>query len=192
MENNKKTMKSSNDGYSLVELIVTVLISSIIMIAVVGFLTTGLNHYRNVNAESVLQIESQAAELFVTELFQESTDFRVIDSTKYSGEIKYAVEVSREAKKFILAQKGDELWFSEVTGTDDVQNLTELLNKGRAKTFLAKCINTFKIGDGNENNSFAETVTSSNGLMKLNLEFKMDKKEYSSRSMISLRNIKKN
>lgn len=191
MENNKKTMKSSNDGYSLVELIVTVLISSIIMIAVVGFLTTGLNHYRNVNAESVLQIESQAAELFVTELFQESTDFRVIDSAKYSGEIKYAVEVSREAKKFILAQKGEELWFSQVTGTDDVQNLAELVDKGRAKAFLAKCIDSFEIGGLAGNDTFAKVVAN-DGLLDLDLDFKMDKKEYSSHSMISLRNIKKN
>ena len=90
-----------------------------------------------------------------------------------------------------MAQKGEELWFSQVTGTDDVQNLAELVDKGRAKAFLAKCIDSFEIGGLAGNDTFAKVVAN-DGLLDLDLDFKMDKKEYSSHSMISLRNIKKN
>lgn len=65
-------LQQNNEGFSLVELIVTILISSVIMMAVVGLLTTGLNLYKNVSAETQLQIEGQAACGRINELVQEA------------------------------------------------------------------------------------------------------------------------
>ena len=65
-------LQQNNEGFSLVELIVTILISSVVMMAVVGLLTTGLNLYKNVNAETQLQTEGQAACGRINELVQET------------------------------------------------------------------------------------------------------------------------
>lgn len=65
-------LQQNNEGYSLVELIVTVLISSVVMLAVVGLLTTGLSLYKNVSTETGLQTEGQAACGRINELVQEA------------------------------------------------------------------------------------------------------------------------
>lgn len=65
-------LQQNNEGFSLVELIVTILISSVVMAGVVGLLITGLNLYENVSAETKLQIEGQAACGRIDELVQEA------------------------------------------------------------------------------------------------------------------------
>ena len=72
MKKRIKKLHRSNEGFSLMELVVTMLISSLVTTAVAGFLSMGLNYYRRTKAEAALQTESQVAELFLTELFQES------------------------------------------------------------------------------------------------------------------------
>ncbi|MCH5272976.1 MAG: prepilin-type N-terminal cleavage/methylation domain-containing protein [Lachnospiraceae bacterium] len=178
----------SDGGFSLIELIVTILISSVVIASALGFLTTGLKHYRNVNSETMLQMESQTAELFITELFQEATDFKMLDST-IDTEISYAVEVQREGKAYVLALIGDELWFSEVTAAGaDGDKLNELKTNGRKKAFLAEYVTDFQIGS----ESFAKAVSENHGLVVVDLIFKIDDKEYYKNSLISLRNTKKN
>lgn len=184
----KKMKKSENRGYSLIELVVTILISSVVMVAVVGFLSTGLRHYRNVNSETMLQMESQVAELFLTELFQESRDFHEIDASAYPIGVSYAAEITRDAE-YILLLKDGELLFSKVTGGTDSERITNALSKDRSETFLAQYVKSIDIfGD---NTTFAE-VAGSHGLMSLNVEFEVDKKSYESNMLISLRNAKRN
>lgn len=65
-------LQQNNKGLSLVELIVTILISSVVMLAVVGLLTTGLDLYKHVSAETTLQTEGQAAIGRINELVQEA------------------------------------------------------------------------------------------------------------------------
>jgi len=74
--NQKLGLQQNNEGFSLVELIVTILISSVVMAAVVGLLTTGLNLYKNVDAETRLQTEGQAACGRINELVQEAQYLR--------------------------------------------------------------------------------------------------------------------
>ena len=52
MKKRIKKLHRSNEGFSLMELIVTMLISSIVTAAVAGFLSMGLNYYRRTNAET--------------------------------------------------------------------------------------------------------------------------------------------
>ena len=62
MKKRRKKLHRSNEGYTLVELIVTMLISSIVTLAVSGFLIMGIQYYNRTNAETTLQTESQVAE----------------------------------------------------------------------------------------------------------------------------------
>lgn len=192
MKRRRKKSRFSDRGASLIELIVTVLISSVVLLAVVGFLETGLQHYRKVNSETMLQMESQVTELFITELFQEASDFRIIDSAQYPEGITYAVEVQRDGKVCILALTEDELWFSEVTaGETDSGKLSGLKTQnreGRPQAFLAKYVNKFEL----KTDSFARAISDCNGLVGVDVIFKIEEKEYYSNSLISLRNTKKN
>lgn len=192
MKRRKQKKMSPNRGYSLIELIVTVLISSIIVVAVVGFLTTGLRHYRNVNSEAMLQMESQVAELFITELFQEAEDFRVIDSTSYPTGVSYAVEIQRGATYLLGLKEEGELWFSEVTvdaGDTDTAIINKLLNKGRSGAFLAKYVDSFQLIGAT---TFSNAVVGNNGLVCVNAEFKVDGKQYDNNMLIALRNARRN
>lgn len=193
MKRRKQKKMSSNRGYSLIELIVTVLISSIIVVAVVGFLSTGLRHYRNVNSEALLQMESQVTELFITELFQEAEDFRVIDSTSYpTGEgVSYVVEIQRDVT-YLLALKEGELWFSEVTveeGDTDTAIINKLLSEGRSRAFLAKYVSNFQLSGST---TFSGAVGDDNGLVFVRTEFKVDGKQYDNDMLIALRNARRN
>lgn len=194
MKRKRQNSRSSDSGFSLIELIVTILISSVVMLAVVGFLSTGLKHYQNVNSETLLQMESQSATLFLTELFQESTDFRVIGSGAYPAGISYAVEIQRDGVYYVLALTGSELWFSKVTASGDSAKLNELQMKGRQRAFLAKYVDSFQIGTYSQD--FAQAVSDEadggHGLVDVTVRFQVGGKEYYSKSIISLRNTRKN
>lgn len=184
----KHNSMSSDRGYSLIELVVTILMSSVVMIAVVGFLTAGLRHYRNVNSETLLQMEAQVTDLFLTELFQEAQDFRVMDSSVYPTGISYAVEVKRDGTTYALALNEGELWIAEVTAGNDAGNLLELQSKGRAGAFLAQYVDSMQIASG----TFSEAVNSWNSLVNVRVAFKADTKTYNSDILVSLRNGKRN
>lgn len=72
---NIRTGQLNNEGFSLVELIVAVLISSVVMLAVVGLITVSMNAYRQTNDETVMQIEAQAGIYRVNDLLIEATDY---------------------------------------------------------------------------------------------------------------------
>ena len=167
-----------NGGYSLIELIVTILVSSAVMASAVLFMSLGLNHFKTVNAETVLQTESQTAEMFLTELFQEATDFKCV------GGDHGTIQVKHGAKTFIVMEKGMDLWFGEVTSSGEGDQLLELDGRGRAKAFLAQHVESFRIGE--------ENMESADGKVTMTIKFKVNDREYVSKSFIKLRNIKQN
>ncbi len=186
----KQKKQLSNGGYSLIELIVTILMSGIIVAAIAGFLTTGLKHYRVVNAETAVQTEAQVVELFVTELFQESTHFEVVSSFPVGSDVEYAVRVARGGTTYILAKRGVQLHFGAVDATKtDVEQITELVGQGKAKTFLGQYVNTFSL---NANTDTIDEAKQKNGQVYLNLTFNVDGKIYDSTSIVTLRNTVKN
>ena len=191
MEAKKEKRMASNGGYSLVELIVTVLITGVVMLAVMGFLTSGLRHFRNVNSESLLQMESQMTELFVTELIQESTDFRMVGTSELPSGVTMALEVEKGSEYYILLQVGDELRFGTPTGgstvTDKVANVQ---GQPRGKTFLADYVLSFVIDPSVD--TFAEAKGNEYVGTSVEINYKVDQKSYTSISLIKLQNVDKN
>ena len=72
-----KRLINDNKGFSLVELIVTVLITAILMIAVVAFISSSRTMYQNVNTSATLQEEAITAERVFTEAFMEAKAYKL-------------------------------------------------------------------------------------------------------------------
>lgn len=189
MEKRLEKLHRSNEGFSFMELIVTLLISSVVTAAVVGFLAMGLNYYRRTNAETALQTESQVAELFLTELLQESDGYRVI--TNRPTGVDYALEVTRDSKIYIVAKKGTILVYGEVdmsTNPDDEARVYAITSQTLDKVFLAKHVSGFNVSPGNH----ADAISTNNGLIRLGLEFSTEGKTYTGDQTVSIRNTEKN
>lgn len=75
MKNNR--LINDNKGFSLVELIVTVLITAILMIAVVAFISSSRTMYQTVNTSATLQEEAMTAERVFTEAFMEAKAYKL-------------------------------------------------------------------------------------------------------------------
>jgi len=188
MKKKRKKLHCSNQGFSLMELIVTMLISSIVTAAVAGFLGMGLNYYRRTNAETSLQVESQVAELFLTELIQESQQYKVLDSGDYPAGVNYAVEVERDGVPYIVAKKGEVLVFGQVDPAKSVTERIQSISNDELKdVFLARYVGTFKVMPGTRGDAL-----SNNGLVSLILEFNTDGKSYTGTQTVTLRNKEQN
>ena len=198
MEAKRKKGIASDDGFSLVELIVSILVSGVVMLAVMGFLTSGLRHYRNVNSEVLLQMESQMTELFVTELIQESSDFKMVDSGDLPTGVTAALEVQRGTDYFVLAQIGNELRFGQTTAGTTAERVEEIKDADRKTTFLAQYVTSFSLPV--ETDSFEEIrdrVSDRYDPIKyygtsVTIEYQVDQKTYTSSSLIRLQNVERN
>ena len=67
-----KELRLNNKGFSLVELIVTVLITSVLMIGVIAFMSTSRSAYQTVNVSATLQEESMTVKRVVSEFLMEA------------------------------------------------------------------------------------------------------------------------
>ncbi len=189
MKKKLKKLHHSNQGFSLMELIVTMLISSIVTAAVAGFLAVGLNYYRRTNAETALQMESQVAEYFLTELLQEAEYYRVINDCPTG--VDYALEVTRDSKIYIVARKGTVLVYGEVdmsANPDDEGRVYAVTSQTVEKVFLAKHVSGFSVTPGKQE----DALSLYNGLIRLGLQFSTDGKTYTGNQTVSIRNTVKN
>ncbi|MBR5178196.1 MAG: prepilin-type N-terminal cleavage/methylation domain-containing protein [Lachnospiraceae bacterium] len=83
-------MKMNNNGFSLVEMVVAVLITGILMLGVGVFMNTSRTAYKTVDTSARLQEEAVTANTFLTELFLEAqaygtkaTEQKTIDGVTY-------------------------------------------------------------------------------------------------------------
>lgn len=195
MEAERKKGIASNGGFSLVELIVSILVSGVVMLAVMGFLTSGLRHYRNVNSEVMLQMESQMTELFITELIQESSDFKMVSDSDRPTGVTAALEVQRGTDYYVLAHIGNELRFGQTTAGTTAERVEEIKDADRKTTFLAQYVTDISLATNREsfeeirdraimyNDYYGTSVT---------IEYQVDQKTYTSSSLIRLQNVERN
>ncbi len=192
MKKRIKKLHRSNKGFTLMELIVTMLISSIVTAAVAGFFSMGLNYYRRTNVETALQTESQVAELFLTELFQESQYYQYYEETSCPTGVTSAVELERDGDLYVVAQKGEYLVYGEVTdtGVEASARIQQITDESLDKVFLARYVDTFSVEPSKREDSVNSDYY--NGLVKLTLEFDADGWSYTGTQTVLLRNKIKN
>lgn len=184
----RKHLSDNNKGFSLVELIVTMLISTIITTAVAGFLSMGTQFYRRTNAETVLQTESQIAELFLTELIQEASEYTVLDTTSSPFGVTDAVRVVRDGAPVLVVKKGNQLWYGSAVGSSDMDQIEYVAGLGKAEAFLASHVEEFKVTPEDH----GKAITDENGIVKIDFTFKVDEREYKESAFVSLRNKERN
>ena len=193
MKKRIKKLHRSNEGFTLMELIVTMLVSSVVTAAVAGFLSMGLNYYRRTNTETALQTESQVAELFLTELFQECQYYQCYESADCPAGVAFAVEISRDGCTYIVAQKGEYLVYGEMDLADPTEShiptrVASVTNQSMDQFFLARYVDDFGVAPDNR----GDAINGQNGLVKLTLEFVADGKSYTGTQTVLLRNKLKN
>ncbi len=190
MDKIKRKLHLSDDGFSLMELIVTILVSAVVTTAAAGFLGVGMQYYNNATHETKLQKESQVAELFVTEMIQESGEYREIPSSMFpaGAGIAFALEVKRGTETSVVIHKGNQLWYSVVTASDDTAKINEVVAKGKSGAFLADNVETFIVSPVNWEEAFKTT----NGIVTMDMTFKVQDKQFTEKAIISLRNRKTN
>ncbi len=70
----RKSLIYNNEGFSLVELIVVVLITGVLMLAVVAFISTSRSAYQKVNTSATMQEEAISVERILSEYIMEAVD----------------------------------------------------------------------------------------------------------------------
>lgn len=191
MKKRIKKLHRSNKGFTLMELVVTMLVSSVVTAAVIGFMSMGLNYYKRTNMETALQTESQVAELFLTELFQEAQNYAYYEGSDCPAGVTCAAEVEREGNLYIVAQKGECLVYgkvedpSETSITLRIQSVTDM---SMEKAFLARYVDTFQVMPDTSESA----ITGNNGLVQLGLKFVADGRIYTGTQTVLLRNKVKN
>lgn len=158
--NQRLKLQQNNEGFSLVELIVTILISSVVMLAVVGLLTTGLNLYKSVSAETLLQTEGQAATGRINELVQEAQylQFYSNDGVNDSGCKPLGELVDNKVLLLMTNEDGGDGWWYYIVW-DAGEKLLLLTKEGVARDADNTIINVPSEDDIKEKASDMISVT---------------------------------
>ena len=98
----KKIRIFDNNGFSLIELIVTVLITSVLMIGVIAFLSTSRSAYQNVATSSTIQEETITVKRIINEYLSEAKVYGfqsgLTDITGSSGSVSVLWVVARDTE----------------------------------------------------------------------------------------------
>lgn len=185
-------LQQNNKGLSLVELIVTILISSVVMLAVVGLLTTGLDLYKNVNAETELQTESQAACGRINELVQEAQNIQLVNvgdskvlalmTTEEGGASWWYYIIWDSVGKMLLLTKDSVTVYPNGTLSfypdfNDINKKVESVLQETKKHMLAQYVEGFSFED----------ISKEDNLYKLKIILVKDGKRFTAKQFINIR-----
>ena len=104
-------MRKNNKGYSLVELLITMAIFSIIMIAIILIMRTSLVSYKDGLFETTMQEEAQIVANQVSDLLVDARYITSTGSTNSDGDLTYGFK-SAEGIYFTLTFEGNNLWYN--------------------------------------------------------------------------------
>lgn len=188
MWNKKQGRKLNSRGYSLIELIIAMLVTSIVMLAVISFVTTAINSYRNTNAEASIQIEAQVASNTIGDIIISATDCQFIETAVSGTPSKLlAVRNGNNCCIVMLDENASKLRLKKVDIDDAV--LDEVSGKIDAKATAEKFFMA-----GNDKMLLADYATDMDifdidtPLVQVKLSFAFDGKSYTGNYMINRRN----
>ncbi len=201
----------NNSGFSLVELIVAMLITSVVSLGVMAFVSLATREYTTTNSEVGIQMESSSAEDFITKTIREATDFKIIpaddDPNKATynykalfvrgaevekGKYKISVFVCYPENKLLLynsevAEKvtyytSDNLNLESLTGTGKM--IPNMLDDPK-QYLLANYVESF---DVTEDTYEGTTKEDDNKVLDLELSYKYGSKAFSHTFKVKVRN----
>lgn len=140
-------MKKSNKGYSLVELLITMAIFSIIMLAIILMMRASLVSYKDGLFETTLQEEAQLAANQVSDLLIDARLITAINNSVGTEEYSF---VGTDNNVFTLRHEGNNLWYGH--------GGSEELLSNQMKTFYISGLSRRAAGDTAEIYDNAATV----------------------------------
>ena len=81
-----RALKKSNEGLSLVELVVTSLIMGMVSLIIVVFVSASRNSYTIVNNEVTMQTEADMAVTYISNYAEQAMDYRFVSDYKHGSE----------------------------------------------------------------------------------------------------------
>ena len=204
-----KKLIDDNKGFSLVELIVTVLITAILMIAVVAFISSSRAMYQTVNTSATLQEEAITAERVFTEAFMEAKAYKFETGVNlYSGvDTDVIWTQSRENNPASGDTNPDDSIYcfvvdktnNEIRYYKDLHNVTGMISGGNLTTegknkLTAECFGTnakYSVISKNVKSVDVDTIPRSDGtdLVCLEILFEYVGKEYTENITVVTRNL---
>ncbi|MDE6874781.1 MAG: type II secretion system GspH family protein [Lachnospiraceae bacterium] len=170
----RKKLKNDQRGFTLVELIVTILIMSIVMVAAAGFIITAINSYRVADIEVELQTEAQIAMNQFNDILIEAKQY---DFTEDAG----------GGSRLMVVTPGDAENPGDTTYYFTVKNNELLFSKSLTETdppLLARYCRSLEISP----QKYPPAPGDENRLVTVTIEFEYAGRTYTTTSCISLRN----
>ena len=183
-------------GLTLIEMIVSLLIASLVLLAVTGFLMVSTRSYRNNSMETSLQMESQIALNQLDDLLMKASSYEwvndiVIDGVAYpvlgmkameetkGGGIGYYYAVIQDTvHKQLRFRKVEKEKVSESSFQQSLKHIVEEELKGNP-SLLANYVSSLWV---------SPTTNKKENLVTVSILLELDGKTFSSFSSISMRN----
>lgn len=169
-----KKLKKDRRGFTLVELIVTILIMSIVMAAAAGFVITAANSYRVANIEIRLQTEAQTAMNQFNDILIEANSYSVVKNA--DGTAAELTVATAERMYYFKADAGKNTLMFKSEGLDGS-------DAGAEYALLAQYCESFEVAP--------ESLSADAGegrIVTVTIRFKYSGRSYATTSCISLRN----
>lgn len=210
--------KNNNAGFSFVELIVAMLITSVVSLGVMAFVSLTSREYASTNSEVGIQTESSSAEDFLTKSIREATHYKVLNGTDYTAlwvrgavvgsEVDSSTGAMKDKYKYSLFvfDKTDNLLlyttlkdFKNVYYTGDLLEEATLTGAGKLiptmlsndnKYLLAYHIDSFAVKDVTPTGTSDAThkYEDDNKILQLDIGYKYGSKSFSHSFEVKLRN----
>jgi prepilin-type N-terminal cleavage/methylation domain-containing protein len=195
--------KKDNRGFSLIELIVSLAVASIVILAIGTLMSVGTRSYYSTNTETELQKESQIAMNQLNDLLIKTQDYKYLTDFQVDGVsvpilvitgsedddvgnavVYYYVIIFDKSRNQLLFRKSKKANFAPITmvNLDDwLHAVVRIEVQSTTPSLLAKYIQELTISPTN-------STSDNQGVVQVTLDLALGEKTYSTFSSISFRN----